>query len=133
MKKLLFFGAFFVFGFIAVLKGAGIRVVESPVLGYGTPTTVAISSTTWTKVPTSQASGRFGVYIDPEIKSSTHSFVGHLGDCTSTSIAVTVRPFEIQKIDGMNYFPIREDVCLWLLSTNTGAASENVHYQEVKQ
>jgi len=109
----------------------------APINGVGTPVTVAISSTTLTKVPTSQTSGRMGIYINVP---STWSVVGFMGDCTSTSLASTIRPLEWSKttinvgpsIDP-SFMPIREDVCLWLISLNTTASSQNIHYQEVKK
>lgn len=115
-------------------QAAGVPVVESPILGYGTPTTVSISSSTLTKVPTSQTAGRNGVYVT---NPSTNSVAGFLGDCTSTALASTIRPiqFSIATVgisENIFYFPIREDVCLWLISLNSGAAT-SIHYQEVKK
>ncbi len=107
-------------------------VAEAPVLGYGTPATVAISSTTMTKIPTSQTSGRIGIFLDNPATNSQR-IVGFIGDCTSTAIATTVRPLEFSPGNNSAYIPIREDVCLWLLSLDTSASTANVHYQEVKQ
>jgi hypothetical protein len=109
---------------------AGVPTIESPIRDYGTPTTVSISTSTLTKVPTSQTSGRIGIFIDAPSTNSGRT-VGFFGDCSSTSIATTVRPLEISPGTNTSYLALREDVCLWLLSTHTSA--ENVHYQEVKQ
>jgi len=109
---------------------------ESPINGYGTPVTISISSTTLTKVPSSQASGRVGVYVN---NPSTSSVAGFFGDCTSTSLASTIRPIQLSQTTanlipfGPRYFPIREDVCLWLILIQTDTPSINIHYQEVKK
>ena len=117
------------FGFCVLLEAAP-PVAEAPVTGYGTPTTVSISTSSFTKVPTSQTSGRMGIFIDNPATNSGR-MVGIFGDCSSTSIATTVRPLELSAGNNTSYIPIREDVCLWLLSLHTSA--ESVHYQEIKQ
>lgn len=134
MKRLL---VGLMFYFSASFSYAAPLYTESPINGTGTPVTVAISSTTLTKVPTSQTSGRVGIYLNVP---STWSVVGFMGDCTSTALASTIRPLEFSKTTinvgpsaDPYYLPIREDVCLWLISLNTTAASQNVHYQEVKK
>jgi hypothetical protein len=130
MKKLVFFVS--VLFLALIVKAAAPLVTDAPVLGYGPPVTVAISSTTLTKVPTTQTSGRVGIYFDNS-STNTARMVGFFGDCTSTSLAVSIRPIEIAPGNNSTYFSMREDVCLWLLDLNTAAASENAHYQEVKQ
>jgi hypothetical protein len=129
---------YFAVGILAICStmafGAGVPVVESPINGYGTPVTVAIASGTLTKVPTSQTSGRLGVYVS--LPQGNTGMVGFLGDCTSTAIASTIRPIEISTGTGKlpdHYFPIREDVCLWLISLNTNVLTQNMHYQEIKR
>ena len=62
---------------------------------------------------------------------NTGKVVGFLGNCTSTSLASTIRPIEIAPSANTSYMGLREDVCLWLLCTHTSA--ESIHYQEVKQ
>jgi len=129
---------YFIFGFIVLsfyvsLEGAPL-VAEAPIKEYGTPVTLAISSTTLTKLPTNQTSGRMGVYVsNPATNGDAVS--GFLGDCTSTALASTIRPIIISTTPTFNnrYFPIREDVCLWLIALNTAVASTSVHYQEIKQ
>ena len=107
-------------------------VVEAPIRDVGTPVTVAISSTTLTKVPTSQTSGRMGIFIDNP-STNTENIVGFLGDCSSTALASTIRPIELPPSVNTAYIPIREDICLWLLSLDTASATKNIHYQEIKQ
>lgn len=122
------------FIFLASALYAAPPVAEAPVKSYGTPTTVAISSTTLTKVPdlTTQTSGRMGIFLDNPA-TNTGRMVGFFGNCTSTALAASIRPIEIAPGNNSSYYPIREDVCLWLIDLNTGAASENAHYQEVIQ
>lgn len=125
MKKLLFLVCLF-----AVKSHAAPLEAEAPIKDVGTPVTVSISTSTLTKVPTSQTSGRMGIFIDSPSSNSART-VGFLGDCSSTALASTIRPIEIAPGTNTTYIGIREDVCLWLLSLNTSA--ESVHYQEVKQ
>lgn len=131
MKKfLVFVGGFMLYA--GVSHGAAALVAETPILGYGTPVTIAISSTTLTKVPSSQTSGRIGVFLNVPFD-NTGRMVGFLGDCTSTSLARTIQPIAIIPATNTSYIPLREDVCLWLTTTNVAASTENLHYQEVKQ
>lgn len=133
MKKFLF-----AVGLVSVLcsigHAVGPLVVEAPINGYGTPVTIAISSTTLTKVPSSQTSGRLGIYISNP-STNGGDMAGFLGDCTSTALASTIRPFVIDNSSTTvsQYISMREDVCLWLLSLYIGASTQNAHYQEVKQ
>ena len=131
MKTIVFLS----FLFLSVCaSAAGVPTVEQPINGYGTPTTVAVSTTSFTKVPTSQTSGRFSVYVSMPV-TNTASIVGHFGNCSSTSIANSVAgPIQITTTTFKSErFDIREDVCLWLLSLSTSASSENIHYQETKK
>lgn len=133
MKKLIIFG--FSLAVCAVMKAEPLHT-ESPIKEAGTPVTIAISSTTLTKVPSSQMSGRLGVYVH---NPSTWAVAGFMGNCTSTALASTIRPiqFAIQTVNtgptAIQYFPLREDVCLWLISLYTVDATSNIHYQEVKK
>lgn len=125
--------ALVILSFAVGIKAAPL-VLNAPILGSGTPVTVAISSTTITKLPTSQTSGRTGVYIsNPTTNAAPVS--GFLGDCSSTALASTIRPISISTNPASNnmFLPIREDVCLWLISLNTAAATASIHYQEIKQ
>jgi hypothetical protein len=126
---------FFIFcvvpGFLGLSLFAAPLVSETPVGAYGTPTTVSISTSTWTEVPASSSlNGRSGVLVSVPA-TNTANMVGHLGDCSSTSIATTVRPLEFVKGNGYALVPIDDSVCLWLLSLHT--AAENAHVQEVRQ
>lgn len=113
----------------------GVPVNEAPINGYGTPANVSISTDTgitsaWTMVPPSQTSGRMGVFLSVP-SANTGDIVGHVGNCTSTSIATSVRPVKLLKGATTALYPLREDVCLWLVTTHT--AAETISYQEVKQ
>lgn len=127
MKKLLLF---VLAGAAKTAFAAGVPTIESPIRDYGTPVTVSISTSTLTMVPTSQTTGRLGIFIDAP-STNTGKMVGFFGNCTSTALASTIRPIEISPSTNSTYIGIREDVCLWLLSTHTSA--ENIHYQEIKQ
>lgn len=131
MKSFLLF-AFSILSF-SCLHAAGSLVSESPIAAYGTPVTIAISSNTITKVPSSQLSGRFGIYISNP-STNAGDVAGFFGNCSSTALASTIRPIVIstRSVVGMDYIPMREDVCLWLISIPTSAATQNIHYQEVK-
>lgn len=109
---------------------AATPVAETPINDFGTPVTISISTSTLTKVPSSQTSGRFGIFLDNPATNNAR-VVGFFGNCTSTAVASTIRPIEIAQATNSTYFPMREDVCLWLISLNTSA--ESIHYQEVKQ
>ena len=127
MKKLLFVFPLFVAG---QLFAAGVATIEAPVKDYGTPVTVSIDETNLTKLPTSQTSGRIGIFISVP-SANTGDIVGFFGDCTSTALASTIRPIQLIRGSSSAFIPLREDVCLWLITTHS--ANENVHYQEVKQ
>jgi hypothetical protein len=105
-------------------------VAEAPIKDFGTPATVSISASVFTKVPTSQTSGRMGVFLGVP-STNTGSIVGIVGNCTSTAIATTIRPVQYAPGTNSPLIPLREDVCLWLITTN--ATAENIHVQEVLQ
>lgn len=125
MKKIIF-----ALSLLATAAVAAPLVSEAPVRSYGTPVTISIDNSTLTKVPSSQTSGRLGVYIDVP-STNTGRMVGFFGNCTSTALAATIRPIEIAPGSNSTYLPIREDVCLWLITTHSGP--ESAHYQEVIQ
>ena len=108
-------------------------VAIAPINDVGTPVTISISSTTLTKVPSSQETGRMGIYVS---NASTRPVSGFFGDCSSTALASTIRPIRIvtnDGEDGSEFFDIRDDVCLWLISTETTTSSQDIHYQEIKR
>jgi hypothetical protein len=121
----LFVASILVCGFV---KAAGIPTMEVPINNYGTPARVSITTYSWTKIPTTQTSGRAGVLIHVPT-GNTGEVMGHLGNCTSTAISTTTWSIRFLKTDpDTEHVPIREDICLWLLTTHT--AAENIHYQE---
>jgi len=124
--------------FVLLLGGSAYAappVAEAPIKDYGTPTTVSISTDTgaaaaWTKVPTTQTTGRMGVLLAVP-SGNTGNILGHLGNCTSTSIATSIRPLQYARGTNSPLITLRDDVCLWLITSHT--AAESIHYQEVKQ
>lgn len=126
MKKVVFFVAMLLTGGVF----AAPPVAEAPVKSYGTPVTASVDNVTLTKIPTSQTSGRVGIFVDNP-SSNTGRMVGFMGNCTSTALASTIRPIEIAPGTNTTFMPIREDVCLWLITTHS--AAESIHYQEAIQ
>jgi len=122
---------------LPVWAGAAPLYTETPVNGFGTPASISISSTTPTMVPSTQTSGRTGVWISLPYNTPTGlPVVGFYGNCSATSVASTIRPIEIVSsttTTNNRYFSMREDVCLWLISLDTTSASRTIYYQEVKQ
>lgn len=129
MKRLLLVAVFL---FSVRLLYAAPLVTESPIRTVGTPATIAVSSTTLTMVPTTQTAARLGIFIDNP-STNTENIVGFIGNCTSTALASTIRPIELSPSANTAYIPLREDVCLWLLSLDTAGSSDNVHIQEIMQ
>lgn len=115
---------------VPVMLLAAPPVAEAPIKSYGTPVTVTIDNSTLTKVPTTQTSGRVGVFIGIP-SANTGDIVGFFGNCTSTALANTIRPLKYSKSSNSALIPIREDVCMWLITTHS--APESIHYQEVLQ
>lgn len=114
-----------------VTAKAGMWGREVAISEGGTPTTVSISTSAWTKVPAvSSLARRTGMVVSVPA-SNTANVVGHFGGCSSTAIATTVRPMEFLKGGGFTLVPIDENVCLYLLSIHT--AAENIHVQEIRQ
>lgn len=111
------------------ISHAGV-VREGSFSAFGIPTTVSIDNSTLTKIPTTQTAGRIGYYVSIS-SANAGSMVGFNGNCTSTSIANTVRPIRIAPGSNSVWFKNNENVCLWLITT-TGSA-ENIFYQEMFQ
>lgn len=122
--------AFLLLSFMAIAGNAAAPVFESPIYNYGTPVTVSIDNSTLTKVPTSQTSGRNGIFLAIP-SANTGDIVGFIGNCTSTGLANTIRPLKFTKSTNSVYIPIREDICLWLVTTN--GSPESISYQEAIQ
>jgi hypothetical protein len=107
------------------------QVIVTSISRYGTPTTVSISTSAWTKVPSSRTlNSRTEVVLDVPA-SNNANMVAHVGNCTSTSIATTVRPIELVKGEPDRTYQLGGDVCLWVLSLHT--AAENLHFQELSR
>ena len=136
MKKIIYTAILFglilsPFAVMALEWGSGGGSSNETIKSYGTPATISISTSAWTKVPAATAlSARAGFVVSLPASASAN-MVGHFGDCTSTAVATTVRPIELVKGNGFTFIPLRSDVCLWLLSIHT--AAENMHVQEVTQ
>ncbi len=106
-------------------------VFEVPVTSYGTPTTVSVSTITWTKAPAATSLTDRTAIIVNNPNANTARMVGHIGGCSATSIATTVQPLEFAPSTDFTIVPLADGVCLWLLSLHS--AAENVHVQEVSQ
>jgi len=102
---------------------------EAPISGWSTPETLTVSNSAWTKATTTQLSGRYGIVVSVPAANNAN-MVGLLGNCTSTAVATTVRPFEFVK-GGFTVVPTNENVCLWLMTLHSG--SESAHTQQFKQ
>lgn len=112
------------------------NVSEAPVNGSGTPGQVYVSTTTLTKVPSSQTSGRMGMFVSIQSTGTLFGFSGFYGDCTSTSLSSALRPIVIatQTQTANTYISMREDVCLWLISMDVATSTTSViNYQEIKK
>ena len=121
---------------MSVCVSAAPPVMETPIKMAGVPTTISVSSSTLTKVPTTQTSGRTGIYISNPA-GNAFNFTGFIGDCTAATSTSTIRPIEITASTGTlnnRYFPLREDVCLWLTAgSGSVSGTANIHVQEVGQ
>ena len=124
---------FSVVGVIVIIfciqAGAVDIVKEAPIYKVGTATTVSVSTSTWTKVPTaSTLTRRAGIKVCNRL-SNNASIYGVISTAAPT-ISTTTTPIEIEK--GENPFiPVGDDHFLYLLSGHTSA--ENAHVQEVGQ
>lgn len=124
MKLFLFIAAFFC---IATLSFAWEE--EAPIFNYGTPVSTDISTSTWTRVPSSNLTGRAGFFITNKSTNTANMF-GHFGSSTTPTLATSVRPI-VFKAGITMYIPASSDVVIWLLSG--ASSSETVDVQEVKQ
>ena len=106
-------------------------VAEAPVNSVAAATTVSISTSTWTLVPTSNTAGRFGVLVNNPSGNNAR-MVGVLSTNSSTPTeATTVRPLEFAPATDFTFLPVSDKIYVYLLSLHTSA--ESVHVQEVKQ
>lgn len=104
-------------------------VREQSFTAVGTATTVSISTSAWTKVPTtSSLTGRTEVCIDLPA-SATANMSAIISSVSSTPVeAITVRPIEIIKGEMDRCIQIGDALYLYVISLHTGA--ENLHVQE---
>jgi len=110
-----------------------IQTIEEPIVYYQAPESVSVSTSAFTNVTSTTTRMRFlsAILIDNPSSNSAKMY-GHLGDCTSTSVATSVLgPVEIAPGSNGGFIRLAEDVCLWLISLHTSA--ENVTVQGVKQ
>lgn len=128
------------FAFVGVISGLGLvgvgkasaaapAVREQSYTAVGTATTVSISTSAWTKVPTtSSLTGRTEVCLD-EPASNTANMAGTISSESSTPAeAITVRPIEVVKGEEDRCFPVGDGLYVYLLSLHSSA--ESVHVQE---
>lgn len=117
--------------FLSVYVHAGKPLVaEAPVNEVGTGTTVSISTSAWTKVPTSQTSGRTGIKVCNPSNNSGTMYGVMSSNSSSPTEATSVRPIEIQA--GENpIIPISDRLYLYLISGHS--AAESAHVQEIRQ
>lgn len=107
-------------------------VKEAQIVSVGTATTVSVSTSSWTKVPSgTQLSNRSGILVNNP-STNNASMVGVLStDSSAPSEATTVRPLEFATSSDFTFVPISSGVYLYLLSLHSIA--ENVHVQEIVQ
>ena len=104
-------------------------VAEAQIKNVSDGTTVSISTSAWTAVPTTVAlNSRSGIKISNP--SSNSNNIACILDTAAPTEAITIRPIEIQP--GENPFiQARYDIFLYCVSLHTAAMS--VHAQEVGQ
>jgi len=108
-----------------------VSATEVSISTVGTSTTIEISTSAWTLVPAaSSLSGRNGLTVSVP-STNNANIVAHPGNCISTAVATTVRPYEVAKGNGFTLFPFDNSVCLWALSLHT--STESVHVVEIAQ
>lgn len=132
MKKLI--AGLFV-SMIAGVAMAATDIIQYPMVSFGTPTAVTISSSVYTNATpvAARISGLTAVLID--VPSTNSNIVhGHLGNCTSTAISTsTVKgPIEIAPSAMGGYVALAEDICLWMVTRNT-SGSDVITVQGVSQ
>lgn len=104
---------------------------EQSITAVGTPTTVVVSTSAWTKVPaTSSLTGRHGILVDVPT-GNTAGMAGVLDSCSGTNVAISVRPLEFTKADSFKDLPLPDSVCLYMLSLHS--STESVHVQEYQK
>lgn len=123
MKKILLAFGLWV---VSVPAFAAIEVSEYPIVGFGTPQAVSVSTSAYTNVTSTNVriSNLAAILID---NPSTNSAAvhGHIGNCTSTAVSISAvtGPIEIHPGAGGGYILLAADACLWLVSRHTSAES----------
>jgi hypothetical protein len=117
--------------FAASVARAGQPLVsEAPINAVGSVTCLAISTSAWTAVPTTNLTGRVGLYVTV-IGTAAANMSGQLGTSTPSDPAsygpILFKPGLTQ------YHGISDAVNLYLRSLNAGVGSEQVCSQGVKQ
>lgn len=107
-----------------------VDAADAPIRSYGIPEAISISTFAYTKVLSTSTLAvplLNGILIDNP-STNTGIMHGHIGNCTSTSIATgTVKgPFEIPPSAGTTTLAIEDGKCLWLVSRHTSAESVTV-------
>jgi hypothetical protein len=135
MKKLVGIIMWLGTAFAPALSYAQIGTIEQPIVGVAAPERVLVSTYQYTNVITTTTralSGLSAVLIDVPASNSAAMY-GHVGNCTSTAVSVslTLGPIEIQPSSNGGFILLPEDMCLWLVSLHTSV--EYVTVQGVKQ
>lgn len=121
---------FIVLGFTLISLGAG-AVYEQPINAQATAGCVNVSSTTWTAVPTTADTSRFGLYATV-VSTAAANMAGHIGTTTAPTLGTTVHPI-IFKPGVTQYHGLSSASILYMLSIQTAAATETVCFQEIRQ
>jgi hypothetical protein len=103
---------------------------EMPVYPCADAFTVTLTTYSWTRVPTTNCSGRSLIVLNNPA-SNTANIVGHVTTATTTSISTTTKTIELIKGAGDSGRGISEEGYLWLMSL--AASAESVSGQEFRQ
>lgn len=132
MYRKFLIAALFCVGAVGMASAAGApapAVREQSYTAVGTATTVSISTSAWTKVPTtSSLTGRTEVCIDLPAAATANMSATISTSSVIPGEATTVRPIEIVKGEMDRCVQIGDALYLWVISLHTGA--ENLHVQE---
>lgn len=129
MLKKLFIGLVLMAGLGVSANAAAPAVREQSFTAVGTGTTVSISTSAWTKVPTtSSLTGRTTICLDLPAAASAN-MAGIISSVSSTPAeATTVRPIEVIRGEPDRCIDIGDGLYLYLISLHS--AAESVHVQE---
>lgn len=111
------------------VKAAAPAVREQSFTAVGTATTVSISTSAWTKVPTtSSLTGRTTICLDLPASATANMSAIISTSSVVPGEAITVRPIEIIKGEQDRCIDVGDALYLYVLSLHT--AAENLHIQE---